>query len=152
MVSDLWTSTVLVETAGMFRTGPTKVMNSSQRGQQKPSRGGKVMGPSKVIRNPHHLVKPPPPPQHKKTINQGGLGLPKGGGRDSSVFLWLGCLGLCWWTSGVRQSMVRVSREQTKSSQMAVGQTQWYHFGVPMLEPILAGLGCSLGVRDFDGP
>ena len=34
---------------------------------------------------------------------------------------------------------------------MAVGQNQWYHFGVgapPILEPILVvGLGCSLGVR-----
>ena len=34
---------------------------------------------------------------------------------------------------------------------MAVGQHQWYHFGLgapPILEPVLVvGLGCSLGVR-----
>ena len=36
---------------------------------------------------------------------------------------------------------------------MAVGQNQWYHFGVgapPMLVDFSWGLGCSLGVRDFD--
>ena len=36
---------------------------------------------------------------------------------------------------------------------MAVGQNQWYHVGVgapPIVEPILVGIGSSLGVRDFD--
>ena len=36
---------------------------------------------------------------------------------------------------------------------MAVGQNQWYHFGVgapPTLVYFSGGLGCSLGVRDFD--
>ena len=36
---------------------------------------------------------------------------------------------------------------------MAVGQNQWYHFGVgapPILVYFSWGLGCSLGVRDFD--
>ena len=36
---------------------------------------------------------------------------------------------------------------------MAVGQNQWYLFGVgapPILVGILVGSGCSLGARDFD--
>ena len=32
---------------------------------------------------------------------------------------------------------------------MAVGQNQWYHFGVGA-PPILVGIGMFTGVRDFD--
>ena len=37
--------------------------------------------------------------------------------------------------------------------QVAVGQNQWYHFGVgapPILEPVLVGIGMFTGVLDFD--
>ena len=39
------------------------------------------------------------------------------------------------------------------SNYLAVGQSQWYHFGVgalPILIYFRLGLGCSLGVRAFD--
>ena len=48
-------------------------------------------------------------------------------------------------------NVLLVSRTCQALEAMAVGQNQWYHFGVgapPILEPILVvGLGCSLGVR-----
>ena len=44
----------------------------------------------------------------------------------------------------------RVLGGLTFAFQMAMVQNQWYHFGIgapPMLEPIVVGLGCSLGAR-----